>query len=578
MSDNSRIKPSIFLYAILATAAALRFWGIDFGLPYEDITYQSLTIEEIKEVHRALKLGAGEYAWVFGKGGLYLVLFVEYAALFAISWLLGWVDSGREFALQALQDRTTIFLMGRITVALMGVATCYVIYRVTRRIYDDRAALGAALIGALSYFHAVFSAVINVDIGATLAVWLSILVYLHYEATRKTRYLIGAGALVAVAIAFKAPGAIALSVILVALATGARDGLAPRHLFRSYAVVLISLLVTLTAIAPEWISGATRVIRYNFAAVVQSAYAAVEDASLENDIKAVTVMRTEWTAGYLRHLVSEYNVALTVMAGLGALVGLLKRSRWEFIFTGMIVIFIVIMSVSERTQPERYLLPIIPAIWILGSRGAMALGRYQKWLPAAAIAVAVSVPSFWLIRAAVEKSHSDTRILAKDWIEANIPSGMRILMDGSRYRFSPSPPLNPDSATIREWMERARAEDGDIGRGASELALSVYEEALQAARGPRYELVSTVNGVRVQDISYYVANCFDYIVTSSSVAGSYRPSARGAELFPGSARFYAALDSDPRIHLLHQESAIRWRKSGPTISIYRVANGCTRRL
>ena len=125
----AHVKPSVLLYAILGLAAVVRLWGIDFGLPYDGITYDALTIEEIQEVHRALKLGAGEYSTVFGKGGLYLILFVEYGALFAVSWLFGWVESGRDFAIQALQDRTTIYVLGRVTVALMGVATCFVVYR-----------------------------------------------------------------------------------------------------------------------------------------------------------------------------------------------------------------------------------------------------------------------------------------------------------------------------------------------------------------------------------------------------------------------------------------------------------------
>jgi hypothetical protein len=126
-------------------------------------------------------------------------------------------------------------------------------------------------------------------------------------------------------------------------------------------------------------------------------------------------------------------------------------------------------------------------------------------------------------------------------------------------------------------MEHAKADDGNVGRGASELALSIYQEALQSARGPRFELVSTVNGVAVQDLSYYVANCFDYVVTSTYVSGTFRPGARGAALFPQSARFYAGLDSDPRVQLVHQESAVRWQQSGPTIRIYRVANDCAHR-
>jgi hypothetical protein len=570
-----RVTPSVLLLAILAVAAFFRLWGIGFGLPHDGITYDALTIEEIQEVHRALKLGAGEYSWVFGKGGLYLILFVEYGVYFVISWLFGWVDSGREFAIQVLHDRTAIYVIGRVTVALMGVATCYVAYRIARRLYDERTALIAALIGALAYFHAVFSGVINVDIGATLMLWLSVLVYLRYEETGKTKYLAGAGAVAAVAIAFKFPGAVAIPLVGVALLTAPLGSPAAGRWIRKCAIFGGSLLLALTVIAPEWMTSIGYLIRYNFLAGVQAAHAAAQDADLTSDIKSITVMQTEWTAGYLKHLVNDYNLALTVTAAFGAVMGLLRRHRWDLILAGLVVGFIAVMSLSGRTQPERYLLPIVPALWILGARGATALGRYRAWLPALAVSIVIAVPSYWLMRAAVEKSHRDTRVHAKEWFEANVPAGALVLMDGMRYRFSQGPPLNPDAATVEGKVDKAIEEGGNFGRGVSEESLGIYEEAMKTAEGPKYRLVSTVHGLEVRDIAYYAERCFDYIVTSSMVAGRFRPGTDARTMFPDSARFYDALGSDPRVQLVHEEVAEPWGKSGPTIRVYRVDNACS---
>jgi len=570
-----RANPSLWLFAILAIAAFFRLWGIDFGLPYDGITYDTLTIEEIQEVHRALKLGAGEYSMVFGKGGLYLILFAEYGAYFVISWLLGWVDSGREFAIQVLHDRTAIYVIGRVTVALMGVATCYVACRIATRLYDRRTGLFAALIGALAYFHAVFSGVINVDIGATLMLWLSVLVYLQYEETGRTKYLAGAGAVAAAAIAFKFPGAVAIPLVGVALLSAPQGNPAAGQLIRKCAIFGGTLLATLTVIAPEWMTSIGYLFRYNFMASVQAAQAAASDTDLHADIKSITVMQTEWTAGYLKHLVNEYNLALTATAVFGALIGLLRRNRWDLILAGLVIAFIGVMSLSGRTQPERYLLPIVPALWILGARGAMALGKYRAWLPAAAVSIVVMVPAYWLARAAVEKSQLDTRIHAKEWFEANVPAGALVLMDGMRYRFSQGPPLNPDAATIEGKVDKAIEEGGNFGRGVSEESLDIYEEAMKTASGPKYRLVSTVHGLEVRDIAYYAEHCFDYIVTSSMIASRFTKGSAGRQMFPESAAFYESLGSDPRVRLMHEEVAEPWGKSGPTIRIYRVDNQCS---
>jgi hypothetical protein len=570
-----RAKPSLLLCAILAVAAFFRLWGIDFGLPYDGITYDTLTIEEIQEVHRALKLGAGEYSWVFGKGGLYLILFVEYGVYFVISWLLGWVNSGREFAIQVLHDRTAIYVIGRVTVALMGVATCWVAYRIASRLYDERTGLVAALIGALAYFHAVFSGVINVDVGATLFLWLCVLVYLRYEETGRTKFLAGAGAVAAIAIAFKFPGAVAIPLIGVALLSAPPGNPAAGQLFRKCAIFGVALLATLTVIAPEWMRSIGYLFRYNFLASVQSAQAAAAEGDLHADIKSITVMQAEWTAGYLKHLVREYNLALTATAVFGALMGLLRRNRWDLILAGLVIAFIGVMSLSGRTQPERYLLPIVPALWILGARGALALGKYRPWLPAAAVSIIVAVPAFWLVRAAVEKSHLDTRILAKEWFEANAPAGALVLMDGMRYRFSQGPPLNPDAATIEGKVDKAIEEGGNFGRGVSEESLGIYEDAMKSVPGPKYRLVSTVHGLEVRDISYYAEHCFDYIVTSSIVESRFRKGSAAYETFPDSARFYESLGTDPRARLVHEEIAEPWGKSGPTIRVYRLDNTCS---
>jgi hypothetical protein len=563
------------LLAILGVAAFFRLWGVAFGMPYDGVTYDALTIEEIQEIHRALKLGAGEYSPVFGKGGLYLILFVEYGIYFIVAKLAGWVHSARDFALQALQDRTTIYVIGRVTVAAMGVATCYVVYRLARRLFDDRTALFAAVIGSLAYYHAVFSGVVNVDIGATLGLWLSLLIYLRYEDTGRTWLLAATGAMVAVATAFKTPGGVALPLVWTALITAPEGSPASGGLLKKCSIVFVAMAIGLTIIAPEWVFSLGNIVRYNFGALVQNAYAATDDAELTAAIKSITVMREGWKTGYLQHLTSPYNVALTVAAAYGGLVGMLKKNRWDTILFGTVVAFIVVMSLSDRTQPERYLLPIVPALWILGARGAAALEKYWNRLPILALAAIVSVPTYWLVRATVEKSQQDTRILAKEWIERNIPAGSKILMDGMRYRFSQGPPINADDSTISAKVEKAREEGGNFGRGVSELALSIFEQASSAVRGPKYRLVSTVHGLAVKDLDFYVSECFDYVITSSIISGRFRPGGPGFEQFPGSVAFYQSLERDPRVRLVHQETASPWRESGPTIRIFRLSNECS---
>ena len=165
----------------------------------------------------------------------------------------------------------------------------------------------------------------------------------------------------------------------------------------------------------------------------------------------------------------------------------------------------------------------------------------------------------------------DTRVLAKDWIETNVPAGAKILMDGMQYRFVQSPPLTPDSATVARQVTQAKG--GQLSRGVSQRALSLYSEAMEHIKRPRYELHSTVYGLEVQDITYYVQACFDYIITSSALSQVYVDE-NMRQRFPKSAQFYEQLPADPRFRTVYSVAPVSWQRQGPTITVYKVLPSC----
>jgi hypothetical protein len=422
----------------------------------------------------------------------------------------------------------------------------------------------------------VYSAVINVDIGCTLFLWASLLAYLRYEETGRTRLLVVAGALGAVSVAFKFPGAVILPLLWVAIWTSPRTSPGPKARLKECAIVAATLVVVMTAIAPEWIPRIGWTIHYNFPwlfdAPGQVTIAGGDD--VEGDIRSITTATGGWKLRYVEHLLNPYNVALTAFAVVAMVAGVAKRRRWDAILGGLVVVFVAVMSASSRTQPERYLLPIVPALWLLGGLGVSIVARGRPLPAALCIALMIAMPAYLLVRAVVEKSKMDTRVLAKAWIEENVPSGSRILMDGMQYRFSQSPPLNPSEDSVERKVQRASKEGAKLGRGVSDLALSVYREAKGRTGGPTYEITSTVHGLQVRPIGYYAENCVDYVVTSSMISDRFAPGGRGSEKFPASVRFYASLGSDARVRKVHVESPQAWKSSGPTIAVYELQNAC----
>ncbi len=566
-SGAQQTRVTWLLIAILGLAFGLRVWGIGFGLPYD------FSVDEIHEVVRALKLGAGEYYWGFGKGGLYYILFVEYAVLYVVWWLIGWVGSPREFAVLFIQDPSAFFLAGRLTVALMGTVTCLVIFFVGRRIYDWRVGLGAAFIGATAYFHGVHSHIINVDIGMTLALWASILAYLKFEEKRERRWLVTAGALGGIAIAFKLPGAIVLLPLLLAIGSCPGSWRDFRQMLKEAGIVVVAALVTLTLVAPEWTTSIGTLYKHFVPLVEESATPkGTFEGTLKEAVHLVTIRSgTEWI-GYFKILLQDYNLPLTFTALLGAGVGLFRRQRWSVIWCVLIVVFLGIMTASDWGKPERYLLPIIPALWLLSSQGIAAVSGRHWWLSTAALVCVASLSLVALVRQDYEWTKPDTRVLAKEWIEANVPSGAKILMDGMRYRFVMSPPLTPNNSTVERQVAEA-AQGKRLSRGVSTRTLALYAEAMEQVKGPTYELHSTVWGLGVEDLTYYVQSCFDYIITSSHITRKYE-SGITQERFPKSARFYDQLYIDPRFQKVYSVEPISWQRSGPTITAYKVLQTC----
>lgn len=556
------------LLAVMGVAFGLRVWGIHFGLPY-DFTY-----DEVHEIVRAFKLGAGEYDWKgFGKGGLYYLLFVEYSLLYGVWWLTGQITDARDFALLYFQNPSVFYLAGRLTVALMGVATCLVVFILGRRVYDWRVGLGAAAIGATAYYHGVWSHYINVDIGLTLALWASIWAYLWYEHNQQLRWLMGAGALGGIAIAFKSPGAIVLFLLLVAIASRPAGWRFPRQRLKEAGLVVLTLLVTLTVLAPEWVMSLDS-LHANFDHILgkKVAHDASQDGLVLEVIDAVTIYRgKEWTQ-YFAVLLKPYNVVLTLSALLGIVLGLWRGHRWDMIWSLFIIVFLGIMSAADRSGSERYLLPIMPGLWLLSSRAITAVVGHRPWMTVVGFACVVSVPLVTLAHQDYMWTKPDTRELAKVWIETNVPSGAKILMDGMRFRFVQSPPLQPDTATVARRVAQGNHTER-LSRGVSQRTLALYAEAMEQVTGPTYDLHSTVWGLGVEDPTYYVQACFDYIITSSYVSQRYaHDDAR--QRFPKSTQFYAQLQTDPRFRVAYAVAPVPWRRSGPMITVYKVLPTC----
>ena len=279
----------------------------------------------------------------------------------------------------------------------------------------------------------------------------------------------------------------------------------------------------------------------------------------------------DWTR-YLRILSAEHNLVLTLTALAGFGLGLLWRQRWPIIWGVYSAVFLAIMSAAEVSQPEYYLLPIVPCLWLLSSQAIVILSRGRGWLAVTGLACVTVVPLSAVVRQNHEWTKLDTRVVAKEWIEANIPAGAKILMDGYQNRFTPSPPLTPDRSAVLRQIVGVSSEP-DRFRAVSQKTLKLYAEAMRTAEGPTYDLHSTVWGLAVEEPTYYVTHCFEYVITSSSITNRYI-SEINRKRFPRSAEFYEQLNKHPDFQRIYSVEPVSWQRSGPSIAVYKVNSSC----
>ena len=569
LSSPSERSLTYALLAILSVALGLRLWGIGFALPYD------FTPDEVHEIVRALKLGAGEYSWTPGKGGLYLFLFVEYGILYVFWWLFGAVDGPTDFATRYLQDPTAFYLAGRMTVAVMGAATCYVAYLIGTRLRDQRLGLVTAIFGATAYYHAIWSHYINVDIGMVLAMWISIFAYMEYERRNWNRWLVLAGVFCGVAFAFKFTGAVAIVPIAIAISLPLSKWNPLWRPIKEGLIVLLAMTVTTAIVAPENILGIGSVAG-DFTALLENneenpALSEEQEADLEFDsaVREVTVLKGP---DYLNILLRPHNLLFTLLALAGTVIAVRRRYRWDLIFSALVLIFFAVMTAADRPGEERYMLAIVPALWLLSARAITEVFAERRRLLIAACALVVGVSLFPLVRQNVTWTLPDTRVLAKDWIEANVAPDSKILMDGMRYRFIQSPPLLPNETAVSRRVGGAASEER-LSRGVSDRTLELYATAMAQIEGPKYNLYSTVWGLGVEPLSYYPEHCFDYVVVSSQNSRRFSSPDQVAE-YPISAEFYSNIAIHPRYELVRSFHPAPWEVQGPAIDIYAVDSTC----
>ncbi len=407
----------IGLAAVLISAAILRFWALNHGIPY------AVGVDEPEIVVRAFNMmrnGSLDPNHFFDYPGLY----IHVQVLVSIARFLTGAIAGTWSSL----DGATIdsfYLWGRAVTAGIGVATVALVYRIGLR-WGARHALLAAGLLAVMPLHAYYSHYVLTDTPLTFFVTLTLLLSLVAHEKGTLAGFAWAGVAAGLAAATKYNGGIALLLPVIAcwMSTSLR---------RSR---VSCTMATVGAAGAGFLFGAPYTL-LDLPAFLNSF------ARLSNEYRGPGRFAETPANTYLKHQRGQLGGPALLMAISGLIMGIFRvirgpgRVRWALTVAFPLVYFYMISH--QRIVFARYLLPLVPMLCVLAAAavisGVSLLRRYEipraprTALIAALTLAALLPPSLTAIRSARTISRRTTVDMTYEWITQNLPPGSRVVLE-----------------------------------------------------------------------------------------------------------------------------------------------------
>jgi hypothetical protein len=243
------------------------------------------------------------------------------------------------------------------------------------------------------------------------------------------------------------------------------------------------------------------------------------------------------------NLTGALGVVLVVLAVAGVAWALWRHARLDLLVAPYVIVYFLYIG-TWKELADRYLLPIVPLLILLAVRLCVDLAllrpRARRFaVPAAVVVLAVAFVPPLTASVAFDRDlgGDDTREVAREWIQQNLPAGSLIAEENY------GPPL------VREdQLPHYRA------RGLDPLAYRVLRLKLPVPGTPE----PTHDLARLRDAG------IEYVVTSSRVRD--RVMAAAAD-YPDLVRFYRQLEAEGQ---LVKEFRPGPGERGPVLRLYRL--------
>lgn len=411
-------RPGIHVWvlaALLLTGAAVRVWGLTFGLPHTHARPDELRVSQTAVDFLGGNLSPGFFNYptlfMYAAGTAYAVACVPRV-------LSGEVTSIASCGATWHSNWAPFFLISRALSVLAGVWTIWLVYRIGVVMMDRRAALAAALFLTFAVLHVRDSHFGVTDVSMAALVMAAVLALVRaHDAPSPRRFAI-AGALAGLAASTKYNAFLLVAPAIV-------SQIDARRLDSRLPVFGAGMAIGFGAGCP-------------FALIDRARFWA--DATFEAAHLGMgngIILDIGWRHHFAVSLWHGLTWPLLAAGLAGAAAMMALRPRRAALLLAFPIVYYAVAG-RGYTVFARYMIPVVPFLCLTAgfglSRLAERLGHSRANAATAVLAAALVIPSAWKsIQLDLLLARTDSRLLAAEWIAGNVPEGASLYRSGSIY-------------------------------------------------------------------------------------------------------------------------------------------------
>lgn len=568
-----KLETWVFL-GVLAVTLWLRIWGINYGLPFafgngdeEPVVRNAMSFGALKTLHPIF----------FNYPALYsYLLFFLYGLYFLLGLTTHVFTSLADFAFAYSVEPGMFHLIGRYATALLGSATVGFVYLFGKKAFGVRTGLLAAWFLSFSSLHVIQSHWALPDVPMVFLSTLA-LYFMYLIAQRgNARYYVYAGIFAGLAISTKYNAGLLVFPLFVAhISNGRSEGhsltalIFDKKLFLAYGLTAISFIIG----SPYWLLDFSS---YYKAFLFESTHMRVGHLGI--------VITTPWSWVIPSLMNREKILGLAFIFGI--IYSLFRHNKVDLILLSFALVSVLYIG-SWAKAGLHYMLPIWPILSILTARWLFELGsmvisreRRRNYLLFTSAILIILPSSISIMQNDYRMSNKDTRIVAKEWIEENIPPDSKIAFTWYAY----CPPLVSQGSdymttgTMR-WSDPVFKKKLDEFFGTKKT-YRLYELKTKHTNGKKDLQDSDpfldslkdqgwkdIRDLRVEGIEYVILSDYvyqRYFTTSPPPAGNALRT-----VFDRNKKYFESLLNSPDLSLV-KEFVPSSHNLGPVLKIYKV--------